>query len=161
LSVIGRPDVLTLPATAGGKVRVHPLVFHQVLDLLDVPGWQIRRRDNWLRALIAGPGAGFNPTATQQAVQAVHLGALAGALLLIGGLVALRKSLGLRPATSAAWARLATAAAVTAAAAYGLLQVVDGVALKRAVDARVAAAVADRTAAFVAAQTVRWIEYGP
>jgi len=43
--------------------------------------------------------------------------------------------------------------AVTAAAAYGVLHVVDGVALKRAVDARVAAP-ADETSAFAAAQAV-------
>ncbi len=90
----------------------------------------------------------------------VHLGALVGALLLIGGLVALCGALGLGPAVSAAWARLATAAAVTAAAAYGVLQVVDGVALKRAVDAWVAAPAGDKTATFTAAETVRWTEYG-
>jgi hypothetical protein len=78
----------------------------------------------------------------------VHLGALVGALLLIGGLVALCGGLGLGPAVSAAWARLATAAAVTA------------VALKRAVDAWAAAQAADKTATFTAAETVRWIEYG-
>ena len=90
----------------------------------------------------------------------VHLGQLAGALLLIGGLVALCASLaGGRP-MSAAWARLATAAAITAAAAYGVLQVVDGVALKRAVDAWAAAPVAEKPTAFQAAQTVRWTEYG-
>ena len=53
----------------------------------------------------------------------VGLGALSGGSLALG-----------RP-VSAAWARLATATAVVAAAAYGVLQVVDGVALKRAVDA--------------------------
>src|SRR5215213_6950915 len=90
----------------------------------------------------------------------VHLGQLAGALLLIGGLVALCASLAGGRALSAAWARLATAAAVTAAAAYGVLQVVDGVALKRAVDAWAAAPAADKTATFTAAETVRWIEYG-
>jgi hypothetical protein len=90
----------------------------------------------------------------------VHLGALAGALLLIGALVALCNSLGLGPAVPAAWARLATASAVTAAAAYGVLQVVDGVALKRAVDAWVAAPANGKTAAFAAAQAVRWTEYG-
>jgi hypothetical protein len=90
----------------------------------------------------------------------VHLGQLAGALLLIGGLVALCVSLaGGRP-VSAAWARLATAAAITAAAAYGVLQVVDGVALKRAVDAWAAAPVAEKTTAFWAAEIVRWTEYG-
>ena len=90
----------------------------------------------------------------------VHLGALAGALLLIGGLVALCGALVYGPAISAAWARLASAAAVTAAAAYGVLQVVDGVALKRAVDAWAAAPTGEKSAAFTAAETVRWTEYG-
>jgi hypothetical protein len=89
----------------------------------------------------------------------VHLGALAGALLLIGALVALCASVGLGPA-AAAWARLAAASAVTAAAAYGVLQVVDGVALKRAVDAWVPAPAGGTSAAFAAAQAVRWAEYG-
>jgi hypothetical protein len=90
----------------------------------------------------------------------LHLGALAGALMLIGGLVALSESLRPGPAVAAAWARLAAAAAVAAAAAYGVLQVVDGVALKRAVDAWAAAASDTKTAAFAAAEAVRWIEYG-
>ena len=90
----------------------------------------------------------------------VHLGELAGALLLLGGLVALCASLAGGRALSAAWARLATAAAITAAAAYGVLQVVDGVALKRAVDAWVSAPDAEKTMAFRAALTVRWTEYG-
>jgi hypothetical protein len=74
--------------------------------------------------------------------------------------VALCGALGRGPATSAAWARLATAAAITAAAAYGVLQVVDGVALKRAVDAWEAAPTGEKSAAFTAAQIVRWTEYG-
>jgi hypothetical protein len=90
----------------------------------------------------------------------LHLGALAGALMLIGGLIALSESLRLGPAVAAAWARLAAAAAVVAAAAYGVLQVVDGVALKRAVDAWTAARPDAKTPAFAAAQAVRWIEYG-
>jgi hypothetical protein len=90
----------------------------------------------------------------------VHLGQLAGALLLIGGLVALCGSLARGRALAAAWARLATAAAITAAAAYGVLQVVDGVALKRAVDAWAAAPAPEKTTAFQVAQTVRWTEYG-
>jgi hypothetical protein len=90
----------------------------------------------------------------------VHLGHLAGALLLIGGLVSLCGSLAGGRAVSAAWGRLATAAAITAAAAYGVLQVVDGVALKRAVDAWAAAPAEEKAMAFRAAQTVRWTEYG-
>jgi hypothetical protein len=90
----------------------------------------------------------------------LHLGALAGALMLISGLIALSESLRLGPAVAAAWARLAAAAAVVAAAAYGVLQVVDGVALKRAVDGWIAATSDAKTAAFAAAQAVRWTEYG-
>jgi len=48
------------------------------------------------------------------------------------------------------------ASAVTAAAAYGVLQVLDGVALKRAVDAWMAAPAGGKGAAFAAAQAVRW-----
>jgi hypothetical protein len=90
----------------------------------------------------------------------VHLGQLAGALMLLAGLVALGSNLALGRAVSAAWAKLATGAAVAAAASFGVLQVVDGVALKRAVDAWAAAPAGDRAAAFTAALTVRWIEYG-
>jgi hypothetical protein len=90
----------------------------------------------------------------------IHLGALAGALMLLGGLAALSESLRDGPAVQAAWARLAAASAIVAAAAYGVLQVVDGVALKRAVDAWAAASSDSRTEAFTAAESVRWIEYG-
>jgi hypothetical protein len=89
----------------------------------------------------------------------LHLGALAGALMLIGGLVALTASLRRGRAVEAAWSRLAAATAVVAAAAYGVLQVVDGVALKRAVDAWAVAPADSKTAAFAAAESVRWIEY--
>jgi hypothetical protein len=89
----------------------------------------------------------------------IHLGALAGALMLIGGLVALSESLRHGRAVEAAWSRLAAASAVVAAAAYAVLQVVDGVALKRAVDAWAAAPAETKTAAFAAAESVRWIEY--
>src|SRR3954464_15795961 len=54
----------------------------------------------------------------------IHLGQLAGALLLIAGLGALTGSLALGRPVSAAWARLATGAAIVSAAAYGVLQVV-------------------------------------
>jgi len=57
-SIEGRADdVLDLPAADGGRVRVHPVVFHQALDLLDAAGWQIRQEDNQLRVLVAAPAA--------------------------------------------------------------------------------------------------------
>jgi phenylacetate-CoA ligase len=70
-SIEGRTDdILTLPAPTGGTVRVHPVVFHQVLDLLDAAGWQVRQGEHDLTVLIAAPGPSYDPTATASAVRA-------------------------------------------------------------------------------------------
>jgi 1,4-dihydroxy-2-naphthoate octaprenyltransferase len=50
------------------------------------------------------------------------------------------------------------AAAVTAAASFTVLQAVDSIALKRAVDAWASAPADQQTAAFAAAEAVRWTE---
>lgn len=94
---------------------------------------------------------------------AVHLLEYFGFLLLLGGLVALYYSLRNRPGVGAGLAPFGLApfglaAAVTTAASFTVLQAVDGVALKRAVDAWVSAPAAQRSAAFAAAETIRWIE---
>jgi hypothetical protein len=49
---------------------------------------------------------------------------------------------------------------VTAAASYTVLQAVDGVALKRAVDAWASAPDAQKPIAFAAAEAIRWTEIG-
>jgi phenylacetate-coenzyme A ligase PaaK-like adenylate-forming protein len=70
-SVDGRTDdLLDLPAAAGGTVRVHPLVFHQVLDLLDAATWQVRQEQNQLRVLVAAPGNGFDQVQAEHALTA-------------------------------------------------------------------------------------------
>jgi Domain of unknown function (DUF4386) len=48
---------------------------------------------------------------------------------------------------------------VVALALYGVLQAVDGVALKQAVDAWVRAPDAEKAARFASAETVRWLEW--
>jgi len=63
-------DILVLPAAAGGTIRVHPVVFHQVLDLLDAAGWQVRQGEREITLLVAAPGPGFDPTGTERAVRA-------------------------------------------------------------------------------------------
>lgn len=88
----------------------------------------------------------------------VHLGEYFGFLLLLGGLVALYYSVGAGP--GAGLAPFGFAAAVTAAASFTVLQAVDGIALKRAVDAWASAPADRETAAFAAAEAVRWIEIG-
>jgi hypothetical protein len=50
--------------------------------------------------------------------------------------------------------------ALIALALYGVLQAVDGVALKHAVNAWVAAPEAEKAARFASAETVRWLEWG-
>jgi putative adenylate-forming enzyme len=70
-SIEGRTDdILTLPTAAGGTIRIHPVVFHRVLDLLDTAGWQVRQGEHDLTVLIAAAGPRFNPTATADAVRA-------------------------------------------------------------------------------------------
>src|SRR5918994_4367504 len=91
---------------------------------------------------------------------AVHLAQYFGFLLLLGGLVALYYSVGAEPGAGAGLAPFGLAAAVTAAASYTVLQAVDGIALKRAVDAWVGAPADQATAAFAAAEAIRWTEIG-
>jgi phenylacetate-CoA ligase len=75
-------DVLDLPAAGGGTVAVHPVAFHQVLDLLDVAGWQVRQEaDGGLTVLLAslGAGAGVDLARLQADVTAALAGAGAAA----------------------------------------------------------------------------------
>ena len=91
---------------------------------------------------------------------AVHLGQFLGFLLVIGGLVAVYYALTTRRGVGAAVARFGLAAAVTTGASFSILQAVDGIALKRAVDAWASASPDQQVAAFAAAETIRWIEIG-
>ena len=90
----------------------------------------------------------------------VHLAEYFGFLLLLGGLVALYYSVSARPGVGSGLAPFGLAAAVTTAASFTVLQAVDGIALKRAVDAWASAPADQATAAFAAAEAVRWTEIG-
>jgi len=90
---------------------------------------------------------------------AVHLAQWFAALLIIGGLVALYYSITTKPEADAAVARFGLAAAVLTAASVTMLQAVDGVALKWAVDAWAGAPADQEVAAFAATEALRWTEY--
>jgi hypothetical protein len=90
----------------------------------------------------------------------VHLAEYFGFLLLLGGLVALYYSLSPRPGAGAGLAPFGLAAAATTGACFTVLQAVDGIALKRAVDAWASAPASGKAAAFAAAEAVRWTEMG-
>lgn len=89
----------------------------------------------------------------------IHFAQWIAALLLSGGLVSLYYSITTKPGASAGIARFGLAAAVLTAGAFTMLQAVDGVALKWAVDAWAGAPASQEVAAFAAAQAVRWTEY--
>ena len=90
----------------------------------------------------------------------MHLGQYFGFLLIVGGLVALYYSISAQAGMGAGLAPFGLAAAVTTAASYTVLQAVDGITLERAVDVWASAPADQQTAAFAAAETVRWTEIG-
>jgi phenylacetate-CoA ligase len=46
-------EVLSLPRTGGGAVSIHPLLFHNILDVLPVSGWQVVQEKDGLHVLLA------------------------------------------------------------------------------------------------------------
>jgi Domain of unknown function (DUF4386) len=91
---------------------------------------------------------------------AVHLGQFAGMAILLAGLLALFFALDVQAGT-ARWAgRFGAASAVATLALYGILQAVDGVALKQAADAWASAPDAEKAARFASAEVIRWLEWG-
>jgi hypothetical protein len=90
---------------------------------------------------------------------AVHFGQWFAILLIIGGLVALYYSITAKPEANAAVARFGLVVAVLTGASLTILQAVDGVALKWAVDAWASAPADGAVAAFAVAEALRWTEY--
>src|SRR5918994_5338674 len=93
---------------------------------------------------------------------AVHIGQLAGGIMVFaGGFVALFRLLVQSESSTAsilAWIGLALA--IMTASAIAVLQAVDGIALKMAVDSWVAAPPDDKAIIFRVAEGIRFIEYG-
>jgi hypothetical protein len=102
----------------------------------------------------------FREYATSNVWTAVHQGEYFGFLFLLGGLVALYYSVSARPGLGAGMAPFGFAAAVTSAASFTVLQAVDGVTLRYAVDNWVSAPASQKSAAFAAAEVARWTEIG-
>jgi hypothetical protein len=90
----------------------------------------------------------------------VHLGQFAGMAALLTGMVMLSLSLPSRVGAGRWLNRISALAAAAGLALYGVLQAVDGVALKQAVDSWAAADEPDRASRFAAAEAVRWLEWG-
>ena len=80
--------------------------------------------------------------------------------VIITGLLTLFFALNVRAEAPAWIARLAALVAAVALALYGVLQAVDGVALKQAVDAWASAPDAEKAVRFASAEAIRWLEWG-
>jgi hypothetical protein len=90
---------------------------------------------------------------------AVHLVQFAGVLIALGGFLVLYRVLQVRGEIPVL-AGFALGAAIASAATWAVLQAVDGVALKQAVDAWTAASGPQKAVRFADAETVRWTEWG-
>lgn len=88
---------------------------------------------------------------------ATHLGQFVGVLIALGGLLVLYRAL--RP-DAPQLALFGAGATIATAATWAILQGLDGVALKQAVDAWVDASGAEEATRFANAETVRWLEWG-
>ena len=103
--------------------------------------------------------AAFTEYANSTNWTAVHLGQFIGMAIFIAGLLVLFFALNVHAGTPLWSVRVGAVSAVVAIALYGVLQAVDGVALKQAVDAWVAAPEAEKMARFASAEAIRWLEW--
>lgn len=90
---------------------------------------------------------------------AVHFAQFIGILLIVEGLVVLFNALNAAPPGLGPICQFGTATALLSLGLYAVLQAVDGVALKQAVDAWVAAPEPEKAMRFASAETVRWLEW--
>jgi len=90
----------------------------------------------------------------------VHLAQFLSMAILVAGLFALNFALDVPSGTSRWASKFGAAAAVVTLALYAVLQGVDGIANKQAVDAWVSAPAADKAARFASAEAIRWLEWG-
>jgi Domain of unknown function (DUF4386) len=88
---------------------------------------------------------------------ATHLGQFLGILLVLAGLLVLSRAL---RDEEPLLARFAAGATIATAATWAVLQAVDGVALKQAVDAWAASSGAEQSSRFADAETLRSVEWG-
>jgi hypothetical protein len=91
---------------------------------------------------------------------AIHFGQFVLMAVLLAGLLVLSFALNVRSGALEWVGRFAAVSVVVALALYGVVQAVDGVANKHAVDAWASAPEAEKATRFASAETMRWLEWG-
>jgi hypothetical protein len=102
----------------------------------------------------------FAEYASSASYTAVHFVQFVFMAVLLLGLLVLFFALNVGSGALGWVGRFAAVSVVVALALYGVVQAVDGVALKHAVDAWVNAPEAEKATRFASAETVRWLEWG-
>jgi hypothetical protein len=104
----------------------------------------------------------FAEYASDESWVAIHIGQLVGGIIVFaGGFVALfRLLIQSESNTTSILAWIGFALAIMTASAIGVLQAVDGIALKMAADFWVAAPPEEKATTFMVAEGIRLIEYG-
>jgi hypothetical protein len=101
----------------------------------------------------------FTDYAESDAWEVIHLGQLLGILMALAGVLVLCRLLAARGEWTVA-AGLAAAATIIAGATFVVLQGLDGVGLKQAVDHWVSSSGVEKADRFDNAETIRWLEWG-
>jgi len=130
----------------GGALLLGGFVFATVVTVLFHPGGE----EDVHRVI-------FAKYAASASWEWVHLAQFVGVLAALGGLIVLHLVLRSRAPRLSAFAAGLT---VATAAVWAVLQAVDGITLKQAVDAWVAADGPDKAVRFADAEIVRWTEWG-
>src|SRR5919199_5560841 len=93
---------------------------------------------------------------------AVHIGQFVGGIMVFGGGFGVLHSFLMRSesSTTSALSWIGFAVAIMTASAIAVLQAVDGIALKMAVDSWAAAPGEEKSIKFRVAEGIRWVEYG-
>lgn len=135
--------------------------FSKVGGLAAILGVAVLLVATYLHPMNAPPSdapAAFAEYAADRFWVASHLGQLAGVVLISGGLISL--SWRLRAGRAGVWATLGAVGAIASLALAGVVQAVDGIALKITVDRWSAAAPESQALLFEAAFAVRQVEVG-
>jgi hypothetical protein len=89
----------------------------------------------------------------------VHLGQFVGMAIIIAGLLAMFSALNIHAGAAELVGKFGVVSAIVALGLYGVLQAVDGVALKQVVDAWAHAPEAEKAARLASAESIRWMEW--
>jgi hypothetical protein len=102
----------------------------------------------------------FAEYASSASWTAVHFGQFVLMAVLLAGLLVLSFALNVRSGALEWVGRFAAVSVVVALALYGVVQAVDGVANKHAVDAWSSAPEEEKATRFASAEAMRWLEWG-